>query len=785
MKTEIILPLDNTPLPVTVGSKTTNLARLMSEGYLVPKTFACTWEAYLLYKQNDPAILSQLQNELKLLLNPDLSYAVRSSANIEDNLEHSFAGQFRTILDVRGISKIFAAIQDIWEAACSEAASEYLARIGAGEKELKMGVIIQEMVPAELSGVAFSKNPITGFDEVIVEAVPGSGEMLVQGGVTPQRWVSKWGEWIEQPEDGPTHQVLFEEIVAGTRAISKTFKLDVDLEWVYDGRRLYWVQMREITCLNQPHLYSNKIAKDMLPGMIKPLIWSVNTPIVNGTWVDLLTELIGKNDIDPASLSRAFYYRTYFDMGTFGKIFERLGLPAESLEMMMGIQAGGQKMPMFKPSAQMLALLPRLLRFISDKWAFSRQIDQRLPDVRSRYQTIAAQQSRQMDDSDRLEQIEQLKSITSQAAYLNIVAPLLMALYNGMLRRQMQKASADYERLDLMDGIAALQDYDPDYHLRRLNGLYCQLSADTQQRILESSFTEFQSMSGIEEFQAQVAEFLERFGHLSDSGNDFSSVPWRENPDLILRMITSYMQREDKPGEKLTFDQIPVIGLRRWRMARTYRNAQRYRLYREQISSVYTFGYGLFRESYLALGDSLVRQGILAEREDIFYLYDPEVLSFFTGEASGEDFAEKVSQRKQEMELFRNIELPELIYGDHPPPVQLSTSQVLRGTPTSRGYYTGQVKNVRGISDFPKVVKGDVIVVPYSDVGWTPLFARAGAVIAESGGILSHSSIIAREYNIPAVVSVAGALQLNDNTRVTVDGYKGEIVIHQPESIPG
>ena len=85
---------------------------------------------------------------------------------------------------------------------------------------------------------------------------------------------------------------------------------------------------------------------------------------------------------------------------------------------------------------------------------------------------------------------------------------------------------------------------------------------------------------------------------------------------------------------------------------------------------------------------------------------------------------------------------------------------------------------MRGIKDFKKVKRGDVLVIPYSDVGWTPLFARAGAVVAESGGLLSHSSIVAREYNIPAVVSVAGATQMQDKTLVTVNGHNGEILIH-------
>jgi pyruvate,water dikinase len=128
--------------------------------------------------------------------------------------------------------------------------------------------------------------------------------------------------------------------------------------------------------------------------------------------------------------------------------------------------------------------------------------------------------------------------------------------------------------------------------------------------------------------------------------------------------------------------------------------------------------------------------------------------------------------------------LPPIIYGDTPPPVQDSSLERLVGIPTSIGYYTGKVATVRGIQDFPKVKQGDVLVIPYSDVGWTPLFARAGAVVSESGGLLSHSSIVAREYNIPAVVSADGAMRLQDQTIVTVNGHTGEVFIHSSET-PG
>ena len=84
---------------------------------------------------------------------------------------------------------------------------------------------------------------------------------------------------------------------------------------------------------------------------------------------------------------------------------------------------------------------------------------------------------------------------------------------------------------------------------------------------------------------------------------------------------------------------------------------------------------------------------------------------------------------------------------------------------------------MQGLSDFEHLCIGDVLIIPFSDVGWTPLFARAGAVVAESGGILSHSSIVAREYRIPAVVSVSGACRIPDGAMVTVNGYTGDIMV--------
>jgi pyruvate,water dikinase len=641
-----------------------------------------------------------------------------------------------------------------------------------------MAIIIQEMVRPVVSGVSFSKNPMTGMDEIVVEAVKGSGDALVQEGVTPYRWTNKWGAWISKPEDEAIQLDLIQSIVDQTKAIAEAHGQPVDLERVYDGHTVHWVQLREITSVNID-VYSNYISKEVFPGVITPLVWSVNVPLVNGAWVRLFTEFIGPNSIDPDSLAESFYCRAYFNMGAIGHIFEMLGMPRETLELLMGIDFGGPDRPSFKPGVKSYALLPRLARVVITKLRFETEINAFLPGAWEQYQSFYIQQVSQLSAKELLARIDRLCTLTQQVAYFNIVTPLLMQIYNRVLKSQLGRIGVDFERVDLTGGLDELRQFEPNAHLADLHREYQALDdKELRSRISNSSYQEFLRLSRIGALQGKVQRFIDQFGHLSDSGNDFSSIPWRENQDLILKMMVNYSPPEDKTSHQVRFEDLQISWLRRLFLRPIYRRARQFQLHREAVSFVYTFGYGLFRDYFLALGDHLTREGMIDAREDIFYLYVDEVRNLVLDGTAERDCRARVCRRKREMEVCRNVTPPAIIFGDDTPPIETQAGNRLLGTATSRGTYTGPVRVVQGIVDFDRLQSGDVLVIPFSDVGWTPLFTKAGAVIAESGGILSHSSIIAREYNIPAVVSVPGACRLADDTLVTVDGYRGEIVIH-------
>lgn len=781
MSHKCLTRLQDIDKPWKIGNKAENLRLLAKNGYPTPTTYVCTWEAYEAHVRGDTQVSDVLRAELGAVLDPNRRYAVRSSANIEDGFDSSFAGQFRSVLDVQGVDEILEAMRSVWASVRSPTVQAYLARNEHSDLDLRMAVIIQEMVWPDVSGVAFSKNPVTGLDEIVVEAVRGSGEALLQDGVTPDRWINKWGTWTSKPsesEDGQGIELaLIELVVRKTREIARAFGYPVDLEWVYDGSEVKWVQLRQITSLDIP-IYSNRIAKEVFPGLIKPLIWSINVPLVNGAWIRLLTEVIGPNDLKPGELAACFYHRAYFNMGTLGRIFERLGLPSETLELLLGIDMAVPDRPSFRPTSRTYRLLPRMLVAALDKMTFGRKVEAFLRSMGDRYRRFLRGDLGVLSEGELLTEIDRLYPLTQEGAYYNVVTLLLALLYNRLLGERLAGIGVDFQSFDLVGGMDELRRFDPTWHLARLSQAFGALSPAEQEAVRQSTYKEFQEIPGLSSLQQSVAGFLDDFGHLSDSGNDFSHQPWRETPELILGMIVDHGVVESSGAKKMGFTDLPVSGLRRWGLRLLYRRARAFALYREAVSSLYTYGYGLFRDLYLALGERFVQRGLLAVGEDVFFLYADEIRRLVDGKVMVDEARQRVQDRKREMESVRDLSPPSTIYGDEAPPLDSTAKAGLRGVATSRGHYTGPVKVLRGLGDFAKLSRGDVLVVPYSDVGWTPLFAQAGAVVAESGGILSHSSIVAREYGIPAVVSVPGACSLADHTIVTVDGHRGEVLVH-------
>ena len=773
MSEPYLFRIERRKLPHHVGEKARNLQRLFRFGFPIPKSYAVSWRLENIVAAAGNDFPPEFVNALEAILEPGVQYAVRSSANAEDAEAQSFAGQFLTMLDVEGIDAVLQAILSVWDSAHLELPAAYRSKKGMEAGDLEMGVIIQRMIPAVVSGVAFSRNPITGLDEVVLEAVEGSGVYLVQEGVTPDRWIWKWGKVLQKPSEPLLPDSLIDDIARTVRAIGEQCDYPVDLEWVYDGQDVTWVQMRQITTLDSIDIYANHIPKEFIPGIIKPLVWTVNIPLVNEAWIWLLTELLGANELDPYCLARQFYGRAYFNMGLLGSVFRQLGIPENTLERLMGYEAEGEDAPGFKPSLKVLRYLPRMLAFAIDKLRFESKLENFLQHIQLAYAELSAEDIECASPEKVLDVVERLYELNQRTAYFNIVTPLLMQVYHRLAKRKLNSLEIDYEDIHWLEGWEEREQYDPAPGLRRLGVAYAALNEEDR-KALAAGHADLTSASRA--FQAERDVFMARFGHLSDSGNDFSRPLWEEMPELILEMIEGFAS---EPASTVIEEKESTAGVELEGFI--IKRAIEFSRYREQVSYLYTRGFGDFRRAYRRLGELFVRHGWLEEREDIYFLEQGEIASIVREGDHVDEMRELVEDRKAAHAAYASVTPPPIVYGDQVPPIVEDTAVMMEGIPTSRGVYRGRVCVVRGVADFSKVEEGCVLVIPYSDVSWTPLFARAGAVVAESGGILSHSSIVAREYGIPAIVAVTNACVIEDGIEVTVDGFSGRIIQHDAD----
>jgi len=756
------------------GNKAQGLKKLYRRHFPVPKTWCIPAEAKQAYDRDPDSFDRQFRLELEKHTQKEKRYAVRSSTELEDTESFSFAGQFATFLDVQGIEALKEAVHKVWDSVHPVLEGAYMKQTGHSGDLTGMGVIVQEMIEAEWSGVAFSINPVTGRSETIIEGIQGKGHKLAQEGVTPRRWIYHQGSWEPFEEKEAPPQQLLQILVSDLHTLQKIFRGDVDAEWAWDGNQLWYLQCRKVSTRKFPTIYSNHISREVLPGMIKPLVWSVNNPLVNSAWIRLLSGLLGKLDLLPEELSKAFYYRAYFNMGTLGELFRMMGLPRDSLESLMGRKDPSGKSS-FKPSLKTMRYLPSMLVFLLSNLNLGRKFRRKLPEFKCRTEQLQ-QELANMQPEDFRDMFRQLYELCSESAYWNIVIPLTMQITHRLLEKKMKNRGRDVSTLDFSSEFPELRDHDPNIHLDHLREAWIRIPEQMREEI--GSFQDLECLENghpLQGFYQDLEGFIARFGHFSESGNDFSYEPWRENPDFLLDRLreAAATNPSQKKAGKATAGKNP-------HPRRAFKRAGRYRLYREMISSSYTRSYGLFRDLFLNTGKHLSEKAYLRETGDVFYLSLEEHEQLLQGAESTviSGIQEKIERVKSEMESYKEIALPSVIYGEFPPPISTSEEKQWVGVPVSPGIYEGEIVVIRAYQDFKKPVEDKILVIPYSDVGWTPILSRAGAIVSESGGMLSHASIVARELSIPAIASVDHACTLKDGMKGRLDGYHGFLTIN-------
>jgi len=567
-----------------------------------------------------------------------------------------------------------------------------------------------------------------------------------------------------------------------------------DVEWAWDETGLHLLQARPITSLAGLHIYSNRMVSDMSPGLIKPLVYSTNTVgMARNVFGRLFTELIGPNDFDFTRLAPRIHSRIYTDITMLGELLERVGLPANFLEMVSRDEESEARRPPF--SLQTARATLRLMRFA---WRHSRPateiqafLEDHGPILRSYQNTDWSV----IDPPELLAQLDNLIACHAQSQWYVFIGPMNMMIRNRVLSQWVKRRAADVVPSDLIRGLVGLKALEPNAGLQRLATQARQLDDDVKGCLVDSDLLTLHSLLARSEagraLIRDVEKFLDDYGFLSSNGTDFTATPWRENAELIWHSI-------GRAAENLPVHSVEDVHLVRERARARVRgqigllhrrffdgllaSTIAYIDLRERISLVMSKDSYQMRRILLALGERLVQRGDLDCRDDLFYLTREELHALTNRQLGAAAAKSLINARRAEMEADAQVTPPTTICGDTllmPRVLAAYDPDYLTGISGSSGWACGHARIILDPTRAPKRLNNDdVLVVPFSDVGWTPLFSGICGIVAETGGQLSHTSIVAREYGIPAVVSVKQATNIiHDGQPVVVDGTRGRVYL--------
>jgi phosphoenolpyruvate synthase/pyruvate phosphate dikinase len=766
-------------------------------------------------------------------LGDDAAYAVRSSATAEDLPSASFAGQQDTYLNVVGRAAILQHVSRCWASLFTERAVTYRLRGGIDHRHLSMAVVIQQMVLSEAAGVLFTADPVTCNRRVAsVEAGFGLGEALVSGHVTPDVYKVRGGEVVERtisakrlavhalPAGGTEEQEVDPErqqqpalsdaqvleLARLGRRIEAHFGCPQDIEWCLAGGEFFVVQSRPITTLfptppagdDTNRVYVSVGHQQMMTDPMKPLglsMWQLTTPrpmsIAGGRlFVDVtqmlaapasratLLELFGKGDpLLRDALETVIEQDEFLPAPPEGPgAAAAAALPAAATPEPIEPDPA-RVTELIAETQQSLAQLrhdirgrsgPALFEFIL---ADLQELRRLLMDPRS-HQTFMAAMDAAWWLNDQLDDWLGEKNAAdklSQSVPNNITAEMGLAL--------LDVADVIRPHPQLVEFLEQVGDDDDDF------------------------LDELAALEGGSAARDAIEAYLERYGMRCTGEVDITRPRWSERPATLVPLILGNVRSFESGAGKRRFEQGAAEARDQERellerLRALPEGEQKARETKRRIDLVRTFmgyreypkygmicRYFIYKQALLQEAGRLVGAGVLGAKEDIFYLTFEELHE--VARTNEVDY-QLIHEREQAFRSYAALTPPRVLTSDGECLVGSHRrddlpADALVGLPASAGTVEGRARVVLDLAD-ADLEAGDILVTAYTDPSWTPAFVAASGLVTEVGGLMTHGSVIAREYGLPAVVGVDNATRrIRDGQRIRLHATEGYIEILEEE----
>jgi pyruvate,water dikinase len=767
----------NEELPV--GGKAKGLGFLHQNGFKVPQFLVITPEGHQQFFENPENQFSWMSDSFK---------AVRSSGMREDGENHSFAGQFESYLNVGSSKEIVQAVQDCIASGETSRVKEYDSNTTDSDKENGVAVIIQDMIDAKYAGVAFSVDPVTGRRDIsVLNIVEGLGDKLVDGKAEPEHIQhNKYAKQEVKFNSKYASELILKELFRGLEKLRELLGSEVDVEWAVDQNdQLFWLQVRPITTLTNVHpneLDSNLANEnevltranigEMMPGHLTPLSLSTFGRSIEYGIQDFYMQCGVQKEIFEEHFNIKYFYNHGFISLT--------GLYAISDAI----------------------LLPK--NEYIEYSILGRELDRKSPgNPRGKFTQIRNQvkQFKYFGKAKkRLAKLEEMCNVIHQPKELKITE--LYKWIDGQLPNLNQAYSYHYctsgksgsQYSALISVISGGPKPSPEsntyasHFLKNIEGI---VGADSIQQLKMLAKEVFSSINDIEtkddkellsliqEDKGKVGEKYQKFikihGHRCVREAELAEKDWSQDPIKlipVLRNIIKSGQFETivtKFDMKEAMSKLPKMNAIKRAIVKKLANSTREAVAMREMSKSAAIKFQQkIKFAYIDLAHQIVSQNFLNEFTDLFFLTHSEIGELINGNLS--DVSELVKNRKRLESVYAKMSFKEVYYG-HPYPLEEEVSNGdNEGTVVSQGKIKGKVKVVRSLEEADKLEKGDIMVCQYTDIGWSPYFAIIGGIITEIGSPLSHGAVVAREYGIPAIVNMHGAMnKFEDNQEVEID----------------